>query len=72
MLLNTVLFESEAAGRRVHLVSRPIDATLEEGDEFAGAMESMQGGWGGSLEVLEKLLASLDGADARQRCCPLQ
>jgi hypothetical protein len=56
-LLNTVIFEDAGPDTRVRLISKPLDATPAEQAEFRGAMDSMTGGWGGSYEVLEQLLA---------------
>lgn len=57
ILLNTVVFEDEGADTRIRLTSRPYRATAEEVAEFRGMNESMSGGWGGSFEVLEEVLA---------------
>jgi uncharacterized protein YndB with AHSA1/START domain len=57
ILLNTVIFEDAGPDTRVRLISKPLDATPAEQAEFRGAMDSMTGGWGGSYEVLEQLLA---------------
>ena len=58
-LLNSVTFEDEGQNTRVRLSSKPIDATAAEIAEFRGAIESMDGGWGGSFEELDELLATV-------------
>lgn len=57
ILLNTVIFEDEGEDTRIHLISKPLDATPAEEAEFRDATGSMAGGWGGSFEVLEAVLA---------------
>jgi uncharacterized protein YndB with AHSA1/START domain len=57
VLLNTVIFEDEGTDTRIRLISKPLDATPAEKAEFRGAIDSMSGGWGGSFEVLDELLA---------------
>jgi uncharacterized protein YndB with AHSA1/START domain len=57
VLLNTVIFEDEGANTRIRLISVPLDATPAEAAEFRNMIESMSGGWGGSFEVLDELLA---------------
>jgi uncharacterized protein YndB with AHSA1/START domain len=57
ILLNSVTFEDDGADTRIRLSSKPIDATPAQEAEFRGAIGSMDGGWGGSFEVLDELLA---------------
>lgn len=56
VLINTVIFEDAGADTRVRLTSEPFEATPAEAAEFDGAIPSMNGGWGGSFEVLEEYL----------------
>lgn len=57
VLLNTVIFADEGADTRVRLISVPLNATPAEAQEFRNTFESMDGGWGGSFEVLDEFLA---------------
>jgi uncharacterized protein YndB with AHSA1/START domain len=57
VLLTTVIFEEVAEGTRVRLSWVPLDAMPAEEAEFRSAMDSMTGGWSGSFERLEELLA---------------
>lgn len=57
VLLNTAEFIEDQSGTLVRLTSSPLDATAAEAAEFRGAMPSMSGGWGGSFEVLDDVLA---------------
>jgi uncharacterized protein YndB with AHSA1/START domain len=57
VLLTTVVFEDEGDGTRMTLTWMPLDATPEQEATFAGHFESMNGGWGGSFDVLEEFLA---------------
>jgi uncharacterized protein YndB with AHSA1/START domain len=50
-------FVEEAGGTRITLRWTPVDATAEEEAMFAGAMESMTGGWSGSFDKLDAFLA---------------
>lgn len=54
------IFSLKTEGPRTSLTVRwlPIDATEEERATFAGAKESMQQGWGGTLDQLAEYLAS--------------
>lgn len=56
-LLNIVEFEEEGEGTRAILTSTALNATPAEIAEFAAMFDSMNGGWGGSFEVLDDLLA---------------
>lgn len=60
-LLTTVTFTEKAAstvpGTEVKVVWQPIDATDEECKAFDENHASMQGGWGGSFDVLAEYLA---------------
>jgi len=58
VLLNTVIFEDAGNDTRVRLISVPLDATPAEQAEFDAALRSMDGGWGGSFDVLDDLLAA--------------
>ncbi len=58
VLLNSVTFEDEGEHTRARLTSTPLDASDEEATEFGKAIGSMNGGWGGSFEVLKELLAA--------------
>lgn len=59
-LLTTVTFEEEAAGTRVTLTWVPMNATPEEQATFAANMVSMTGGWSGSFDQLDLVLAAGD------------
>jgi len=56
-LLTTLHFMDEGEATRIDLNWEPIDATSEEEAFFAGMMGSMEGGWSGSFEQLDALLA---------------
>ena len=58
-LLTTVTFEAANAGEATKVTLRwsPIDATAAEHAAFTAAMPSMDGGWGGSFEQLDRFLA---------------
>ena len=56
-LLTTVDFAEDGAGTRITLSWEPLDATAEEEAFFASMMASMEGGWGGSFDQLDELLA---------------
>ena len=58
VLLTTVIFEDLGEETRVRLSWVPVQATPAEEAEFRGAMDSMTGGWSGSFEELDDLLAS--------------
>lgn len=57
-LQTDIRFEELDEGTRITLCWTPVNATEEEEAVFAGAMESMTGGWGGSLEKLAEYLAT--------------
>ncbi|EHM02077.1 putative toxin-antitoxin system, toxin component [Acetobacteraceae bacterium AT-5844] len=56
-LLTVVTFEDTPGGTKVTLRWTPINATAEELANFEEAKPGMQGGWGGSFEVLDLYLA---------------
>lgn len=58
-LLTTVTFVEEDAGTRVTLTWTPVNATGVERETFAGNMDSMNQGWGGSFEELDAVLARM-------------
>ena len=57
-LLTTVTFAAEGEATRVTLRWSPLAATPEEVQAFRAATASMQGGWGGSFERLDTVLAA--------------
>ena len=57
VLINTVDFIESEHGTVVRVTSVPSGATSAEEAEFRGAMPSMVGGWGGSFDMLDELLA---------------
>jgi uncharacterized protein YndB with AHSA1/START domain len=56
-LLTTVVFSEKASGTEVSVTWQPIEATEEERKVFDESHASMQGGWGGSFDVLGEYLA---------------
>lgn len=56
-ILSTVLFEDAGKATKVTLHWTPISPTAEELRTFAETRPSMNGGWGGSFEQLDQLLA---------------
>lgn len=56
-ILSTVTFAEEGAGTRMRLVWTPLDATGEERQAFAGMLDSMAEGWGGTFDKLDQALA---------------
>jgi uncharacterized protein YndB with AHSA1/START domain len=58
ILLTTVIFEEAGADTRVTLTWEPFEATPAEEAEFRAATDLMRGGWSGSVEVLEEMLAA--------------
>ena len=61
VLLNSVIFEDAGEDTRMRLTSTPLNATAAEQAEFTAAIDSMHGGWGGSFDELDEMLAA--GAD---------
>ncbi|MDB5705595.1 MAG: ATPase [Sphingomonas bacterium] len=59
-LLTTVVFEDEGDATRMTLTWTPINASDEERAAFEASFTSMQGGWGGSFDQLDELLAAGD------------
>jgi uncharacterized protein YndB with AHSA1/START domain len=57
-MLNSFVFSEENGKTILHLTVVPIDATLEERATFEEGLSSMQGGYGGSFDKLDELLAS--------------
>lgn len=57
-MLTEVTFEEDGAGTRVTLVWTPLNAEADERANFIGNIPSMHGGWGGSFDRLEAMLAS--------------
>jgi uncharacterized protein YndB with AHSA1/START domain len=57
-MLTVVTFEEDGAGTRVTLNWSPIDPEADERANFIGNIPSMHGGWGGSFDRLEALLAT--------------
>ena len=56
-MLTEVTFEEDGAGTRVTLVWTPLNAEADERANFIGNIPSMHGGWGGSFDRLDALLA---------------
>lgn len=56
-LLTTVIFEDEGEDTRIRLSWTPFEATTAEEAAFSAAKDSMAGGWGGSFDVLDEMLA---------------
>jgi uncharacterized protein YndB with AHSA1/START domain len=56
-MLTVVEFEEDGAGTRVTLTWSPIDAEADERANFIANIPSMHGGWGGSFDRLEAMLA---------------
>ena len=56
-MLTTVTFEEDGDGTRVTLVWSPIDPADDERANFIANIPSMHGGWGGSFDRLDALLA---------------
>ena len=57
-LLTTVTFTETNGKTTVTIISDPSDCSKSEQQAFDSIRESMQGGWGGSLDVLGDVLAS--------------
>jgi uncharacterized protein YndB with AHSA1/START domain len=57
-MLTTVLFSDEGEGTRIELSWTPLDSSPEEEAFIASMMESMNGGWSGSFDQLDALLAA--------------
>lgn len=57
-MLTEVRFADEGEGTRIDLSWTPLGATLEEEAFFAAMMASMEDGWSGSFEQLDRFLAS--------------
>lgn len=57
LMLTTVIFEDERASTRVTLTWEPINPTREELASFAQMLSSMTGGWTGTFDQLDVLLA---------------
>lgn len=58
--LSTVTFEPDADGTLVTVDWVPINPTDEENATFIEGMDSMNQGWGGSLDILRDYLSELD------------
>lgn len=56
-MLTTVVFEDEGEGTRVTLTWEPIDPSPEQLASFVQMLESMTGGWTGTFNQLDALLA---------------
>lgn len=56
-MLTTVVFEDEGEETRVTLTWEPVDPTPEELQSFVQMLQSMTGGWTGSFDQLDRLLA---------------
>lgn len=56
-MLTIVTFEEDGAGTRVTLTWSPIDPADDERANFISNIPSMHGGWGGSFDRLDALLA---------------
>lgn len=59
-MLSTVTFEPDADGTLVTVYMEPINPTDEERATFIEGMDSMNQGWGGSLDILRDYLGELD------------
>lgn len=69
-LLTTVTFTEKAGKTTVKVVWDPIGASEAELKAFDAMHESMNGGWGGSLEVLGEVLEKFETAPASQAVTP--
>ncbi len=56
-MLTTVTFADEGETTKVTLTWDPIDPTAAECETFEAAIRGMHGGWGGSFERLDAVLA---------------
>lgn len=56
-MLTTVAFVEKSGGTEVTVTWQPLDATADERKMFDESHASMQGGWGGSFDVLAEYLA---------------
>ena len=61
VLLTTVTFEEAGGKTRMRLTWVPHEASDAEIACFAAAMDGMGKGWGAGMELLEELLAELQG-----------
>ncbi len=59
VLLTTVTFEEDGAQTRLRLTWIPHEANEAEIACFAGAIDSLDSGWGAGMEILTELLAEL-------------
>ncbi len=59
VLLTTVTFVEEGGQTKLRLTWVPHEASAAEIACFAGAIGGLNKGWGGGMELLEKLLAEL-------------
>ena len=57
-LLTTVTFADEGDKTKVTLEWKPLNASPQEEATFAHAMPTMEGGWGGSFDQLDEVLAA--------------
>ncbi len=53
-----LLFEDDGAGTRLTLTWKPLDAEADERANFISNIPSMRGGWGGSFDQLDAVLAA--------------
>lgn len=53
----TVLLADEGAATKLSLVWQPVEPTPEQMDSFVKMLPSMNGGWSGTFDQLEALLA---------------
>lgn len=61
VLLTTVTFEEKDGKTKMRLTWTPYEASELEIACFANAVENMGRGWGAGMEILEQLLAELQG-----------
>ncbi|WP_419908445.1 SRPBCC family protein [Hoeflea sp.] len=61
VLLTTVTFEADGARTRMRLTWVPHEASDAEIACFAAAMEGIGKGWGAGMELLEEIIAELQG-----------
>lgn len=58
VLLTTVTFEEEGADTRMRLHQVPLRANAAQRAEFVATIKSMHGGWSGSFDELDELIAT--------------
>lgn len=61
VLLTTVTFDQDGGRTRLRLTWEPHEAIAAETAAFAGAMGSLDRGWGAGMELIGELLAEMQG-----------